>query len=303
MGQQLLMKYSDHRLLPQLAVALTLLVLAGSTAPELLASQQISTVEYIEAGEVDRTGIGFLADGKSLFIGGCQPFDLTSRIIPAGCRYPIDTRWATVSPDGSLLLVTTWDAKTYRSRSMQIKAASGEVLSTRKGAHFAPPISIHPSNTYWASVAAGKVASASETVTLVDRSWKIKRDQIYAETQRIFSMEFDTSGKILYVNGGGPIDGASLDTDTWKPVKPAFESTITRLLQVSPDGRFGVRREGQRLVVIKISSPHQFTELDLDTTHGEPEIAFASTGTLFAAKGYFSKDGRRKFGIALVTLR
>lgn len=83
---------------------LALLVLNGWFGLDSHASPRDSIVQYVASGDASQIGIDFLADGKSLFIGGCQPFDLVSRCVPSGCRYPVGIRWATVSPDGSLIL-------------------------------------------------------------------------------------------------------------------------------------------------------------------------------------------------------
>lgn len=296
------MKYSALRKSHQWAVALTLLLLNGLAGLDSHASPQNATVQYFATNDPSQTGIGFLADGRSLFVGGCQPFDLVSLVIPKGCRYPPSIRWATVSPDGSLLFATALNAKTGQTRSMQINAVSGQVISARKGIYFAPPIAVHPSNAYWAAVVAGKVASASETVSLVDRSWKVRKSQIYAETRRIFSLNFDAAGRTLLVNGGGPIDGVSLDTEAWKPVSPTTEDSSTEVLLVSSNGMFGVSQNGERLVVFEVSSKRVIAELGLDTTRSEPEMAFAADSTMFAAKGLFIRDGQCTFGFALLTL-
>lgn len=302
MEQSIVMKYLGRRKSSQWAVALLLLVLNGWTGLKSHAAPQRPTIQYVVAGNASQTGIGFLADGKSLFVGGCQPFDLVLRDFPKGCRYPAGIRWATVSPDGSLLLATELNAKNGQARSMQINAVSGQVISVRKGIHFAPPIAIHPSNAYWATVVANKRVAGSETVSLVDRSWKVRKSQIYGETRRIFSLSFDAEGRVLFVNGGGPIDGVSLDAETWKLVDSDREGGANGALLVSSNGMFGVRREGMRLLVFEVHSQRVIAELSLDTTSSEPEMAFAADGTKFAAKGYFIKDGRRTFGFALLSL-
>lgn len=295
-------KYSALKKSHQWAVALALLVLNGLAGLESHASPQSSTVQYVATTNASQTGIGFLADGRGLFVGGCQPFDLVLRDFPKGCRYPAGIRWATVSPDGSLLLTTELNAKNGQARSMQINAVSGQVISVRKGIHFAPPIAIHPSNAYWATVVANKRVAGSETVSLVDRSWKVRQNQIYGGTRRIFSLSFDAEGRVLFVNGGGPIDGVSLHTETWKSVDSVREGRANGALLVSSNGIFGVRREGVRLLVFEVHSQRVIAELSLNTTSSEPEMAFAADGTKFAAKGYFIKDGRRTFGFALLSL-
>ena len=280
-----------------------LLALAGS-APLAAPVPSVATVNisYHALPDPGRSGIGFLADGRSLFLGGCQPFDVQLRSQPTGCRYPQHIRWGTLSPDGRLLLATTIDARGRNARSHQLDAITGKVLSSRPGLHFVPPVSIHPSNKFWVAVQAGKAPNASETISIMDRSWRVVRRGIYADSSRIYALEFSADGAALFVNGGGN-DGQVLDTTTWRSHTPPHQESTPSALVRSADKRWSVQVEGTRLRLIDTFTRKPPTELHLDITDGEPEVAFSPDDRWFAAKGFFTEEGQRKFGFALVELR
>jgi hypothetical protein len=256
-------------------------------------------VEYFDAGDPSYTGIGFIADKKSLFVGGCRTFDLESKRLSKDCRFPADTRWGNVSPDGSLVLITTVEPRGSKATSLQLDAVTGRVLSTRKGIQFAPPVAIHPSNNYWAVARAGKDASASETVTIVDRQWKVRKSGIYAETQRIFALSFSVDGSELLVNGGGPLDGATLETSTWR----AKGVTSSSYLMRNAEGTVAVIARQKALVLIDPSTGADIQALDLDVSGEELQAALSPDGQWFAAKGYRQEVERRRYVFALVRLK
>lgn len=285
-----------------LVAVVSLIVATGSLS---LAATAVDKIEYFDGGDPSYSGIGFISDGKTLYVGGCQVFDLVSRTKLNGCRYPTNTRWATVSPDGTLILATSINSKTKsnRSTSFQIDALTGRILSSKPGLHFVPPVAIHPSNRYWAAVRAGKATSASETVVAIDRNWIILKDHVYGETQRIFALEFTGDGSKLLVNGGGPIDGATLQTATWKMAKQASDVTLEQgILQRSPNGRLVAKMEGTKLVLMDITTSATITTIDLDVSDGEPQVAFSWDGRWFAAKGHRMFGNQRHYVFALAAL-
>lgn len=267
------------------------------------AATSVTKVEYFDGGDPSNSGLGFIADGKTLYVGGCQVFDLASRTKPSGCRYPAHTRWANVSPDGTLILSTSIIPNGNKSMSFQIDAVTGKIFSSKPGLHFVPPIAIHPNNRFWAASRAGKTASASETIVVIDRRWKILKDNLYGETQRIFALEFNNEGSRLLVNGGGPVDGTTLQTATWKTEKGKLSTAIVPgILQLSPDNRLGVKVEGIKLAIVDISTGATITTVDLDVTDGEPQIAFSPDGRWFSAKGYRVIEDQRQYVFALLPL-
>lgn len=248
-------------------------------------------------------GIGFLGDGKSAYLGGCRVFLLEQQRFEESCRFPMNLRWAHVSPDGTLLLGTAVESGGKRSISFQIDALTGVVVSRKPGAYFLPPIAIHPSNKYWVAVGAGKDLSASETLTIFNRNWIKEKKGVYAGAQRVFDLTFSVDGRQLSANGGDPSDGAVLDTTTWRPVV-GQEGLISSggLVRWGGDKRLGAKLDGGRILLIKLDSKKIVQAIDIDASRGEPEIAFSSDGRWFAVKGYYVFDGEEKYGFALVDL-
>ena len=103
-------KLSDRKMLNALAtLRIILLTTALTIAPSLSAygSTPTDAITYYPLEHPSFTGIGFLADGSTLYLGGCGTFDLINRQFFAECRFPKYTRWAKVSSDGTLVFATT----------------------------------------------------------------------------------------------------------------------------------------------------------------------------------------------------
>jgi hypothetical protein len=261
-----------------------------------------ATVSYYALPDPGLTGLGFLADGKSLYVGGCSVFDLAARRQLTGCRYPLRVRWGTVSPDGTLLLATSFDGDGSRAKSFQLNAQTGAILSTRPGIHFAPPIAVHSSNTYWAASKGSKSSSAAETVSIIDKNWKVVKSGIYANTQRIFTLEFSGNEKLL-INGGGPVDGATLETFTWSIGKSDHSADASSAIrQRSNDGRFGFRLTQRAVEVVSLPELALLAQIDFDPNLEEPQVAFSPDGQWFAAKGYRTTNANRQYEFALLRL-
>jgi hypothetical protein len=260
-------------------------------------------VSYYELNEPSLTGLGFLADGKSLYVGGCSVFDLESRRQLAGCRYPANVRWGNVSPDGTLLLATAVDANGGHAKSFQLNSQTGTVHSVRQGIHFSPPIAIHPNNRLWAAAEGGKSESAAETVSITGRNWKIIRNRIYADTQRIFALEFVNAGTLLLVNGGGPMGGATLNTSTWSArTDDKTMSAVVPVLQRSSDGRFAIQTSQTAVEIVSLTDQLAIARLDFEPNAEEIQAAFSQDGRWLAMKGYRLFNGSRKYGFALLSL-
>ena len=255
-------------------------------------------VEYFDAGDPSYAGIGFLSDNKSLFIGECRTFDLNEKRPSADCRFPANTRWGTVSPDGSLVLVTTVEPKSNKVMSFQVDGATGRVLSSKKGIHFAPPVAIHPSNGYWAVARAGKNVNASETIAIVDSKWRVRKAGIYADTQRIFALSFSFDGSELLVNGGGPLDGATLQTSTWEPKNVATAPYLLR----NTAGTVAITTKDKALMLVDPSTGAELQTLEIDVSNEDPQAAVSPDGQWFAAKGYRQDGPQRRYALALVRL-
>jgi hypothetical protein len=259
-------------------------------------------VEYHDAGDPSYHGLGFLEGGRELYVGGCQVFSIDARTRPAGCRYPMHTRWASVSPDGSMVLATAVNPHTQRAKSYILDAQSGKVLSAKPGIRFAPPVAVHPKNQYWAVVRGPGKGDASETVEIVNRDWSVRQRGLYAETHRIFSLEFSPSGHELYVNGGGPTDGATLDTDSWRVMAAPQVQPSAGLLLRSANGRFLLRQQDAQVVVVDVSMGRNVAAIDLDLSREEPQAAFSQDGRWLAVKGYTRDVGNQRYVFALVPL-
>lgn len=294
---------SFNQLIVRSRFTFLLAILLGIASEIAYSAVTVESLEYIRATNPGVNGIGYVADGKSLYLGGCQVFDLESKSTRSGCRYPLNTRWGSVSPDGTLVLATTIDPKTKESTSFQLDAVSGKVHSSKRGIHFAPPIAIHPSNRFWVGAQAGRTSSTSETLVVIDRGWHTSKDKIYVNTQRIFSIAFTADGSELIVNSGNSIDGAKVWTATWQVSSQPIgteNAEVSGILIKSADNRVGVRLESGALALIDLHDGNVVALLDLDMTEGEPELAFSPDGRKFAAKGYRLVDGRRQFGAVLV---
>lgn len=291
------MKFLVHSRLGA-SLALACVSLSIAFCAQACAATTHIEVEYFDAGDPSYTGIGFISDKKSLFFGGCRTFDLEFKRPSQKCRFPADTRWGTVSPDGSLVLATTVEPRSNKAMSFQLDAVTGRVLSSRQGIQFAPPVAIHPSNSYWAVAHAGRDANASETLTIVDRQWKVRKSGIYAQTQRIFALSFSFDGSELLVNGGGPVDGATLQTSTWQPNNVA----AARYLLKNPEETIAVVAKGKTLALVDPSTGAELQTLDLDVSGEELQMAISPDGQWFAAKGYRQDGERRRYSLALVKL-
>jgi hypothetical protein len=261
----------------------------------------LRTPAYANLAEPSEYGLGFLSDGKSLYAGGCRVFDLMSQTFGDKCRFPRNTRWGHVSPDGSMMLATTVDPHTKIARSLQINTADGRVLTSRPGIHFATPVAIHPNNKFWAVARAGSGAQGPETVDVIRHTWVPKIKGVYADTDRIFDLSFSAAGDVLSVNGGGSLDGGLISTTTWKLLPRQKHSGLVAL-RANSDGTFEARIDGQRVVVVEITTQREIVSLALDVSNEEPQVAFSSDGKWFAAKGYRQAGGERTYAVGVVNL-
>lgn len=278
--------------------------LITSIAPSQAATQVALSAErpfYVQLKEAGEFGLGFAADGRTVFVGGCAALELSSRSLEPRCKFSSYTRWGHVSADGRLLLATTIHPKTKLAMSYQIDMTSGRVLASKSGLHFAPPIAIDPNGERWAAVRAGREPQASETIEIVGRNWNTIRRGIYGNTRRIFDLKFSVDGNVLLVNGGGREDGAQLSTTDWAPISSPM-STDTLPLRASRDGKTAARLDGRKVVVFDIASRATLASLDIDVSAEEPQLEFSPDGQWFAAKGYRAEASGRTYAIGIARL-
>ncbi|MCX9154797.1 WD40 repeat domain-containing protein [Niveibacterium sp. 24ML] len=261
-------------------------------------------VRYVILDNPNELGLGFLWDNKTLYVGGCRTLDVERGVLEQRCRYPENIKWGHISPDGSLLLATTIASGTSKAISYQIDAQTGRIQSSHPGMFFSPPVAVHPSNQYWAVPRAGKTSAASETVSIVNRSWRTLKSGIYAGSQRLFSLQFSPDGSRLIANGGDPDDGAVISTATWQQDASAdAHPKLNGLVAWSPDHRFGFRVAGKVGVVIDLKSQDIVAQLEIDMTDEEPQAAFSSDSRRVAVKGYRLMDGVRRYSVGWLDLQ
>lgn len=256
---------------------------------------------YVQLKDPSEFGLGFLANGRGLYAGGCKIYDLSTRSFGNTCLYPANTRWGHVSPDGRLLLATAIDPTSNGAVSYQIDAVDGRVKDSKRGLHFAPPVAIHPDNKTWAVVRAGLHRQASETIEVVGTDWRTLQRSIYGHASRIFDLKFSSDGATLLVNGGNLDDGALLSTTDWKPARVVTQPGAAAL-SLSQDGRFAARLQGRTVVVVEVATTETVASLDIDMSRDEPQSAFSPDGQWFAAKGFVAQGANQAYAVGIVKL-
>jgi hypothetical protein len=259
----------------------------------------VSGVHRIEIPENSGSGLGFLDDGKQLYYGGCSTISIDQLAINHGCRYPEMIRWSKISYDGSLILATTGDPQKKNSRSFQLDARTGKILSMRNGIWFDPPVAIHPTDKYWVSVEDKTGGQGSETLVINGRDWKTKKSNIYAGSKRIDYLRFSPSGQFLYASGD---ELWKLDTKSWKlPKYPELVDTIVQIT-CAESGSVCVYRSPQGYILSAGDALVPLLQLDtILQIQNEEEIAFNSDGTNLAFKGII--PGKSTVAVGVVQLR
>lgn len=258
---------------------------------------QTPVIEYFEVHNDTEVGIGFVSDDKNLYVGGCGVFLIAERRPSDRCIFPQGIRWATVTADGTRLFATTFDPSTSKSTSFQLDAATGAVLGSKKGIHFAPPIAIHPTNQFWVGVRAAGNYQGPETIDVVSsETWKSVRRGVPSHVRRIFKLEFSEGGRFLLINGGPPL-GAVLDAKTWQTARSSNTQLSSSL---GNNGRFSVGREGGGLKIVDMTNGQTVGYIAMETSPDAPQLAFSQNGQWGAVKGYIERNGVKIYAFALI---
>ncbi len=238
------------------------------------------------------SGIGFTSDGK-LFFGNCQIYDPVVRKIESKRRYPKElcdprrVKFSSVSPDGSMLLVSvTGSAPSCSGLSLRIDGRSGSIRGRSKGVSFSN-IAIHPNNLQYARIESRDIKASERTVGEPEQ-YQVVAIRNMSRSLIAESPPMGVTGisSLLYIGDGSSIEveGHVYSTSDWRE-KVGEESPYFEYC--SSDGSSCVRiQEGSNTTIHSrrnsqpIPIPNHFYLL----SEGR-EFSWSQDGRFFAFKG------------------
>ncbi|RPE75884.1 hypothetical protein [Vulcaniibacterium tengchongense] len=275
-----------------LATAFALLIICACRAePAYRVDKSISHGD-------NEDSIFFIDDDNYIFDGGCRLYNLQKKKFSKDCDLPTDPRWATPSPSGKKIFVTSIGPASETFESYIYDTASRGIVFRLHKAIFAAPIAVHP-NEKMLAMMKGKDPDVPDSgqVVLTDLEGNALSSPV--DTGAVINLLFSDDGSGLSIIRE---DGtATFCTVASHRLGPCQDDALPSPF-ISPNSQYVVNSDG-KAVSLRDRTGLELFKLPMDTTKETGRyVSYSRDGRRLAIKGLLPQEnGKIAPGFVAIT--